>query len=242
MVQRSQPVADRPEERRSNPAARRPARPWAGSPRSRPSAPRARRCARRSPSSRSRSRELLAERFPFVAAPARSGAPAAPIGAAAGPSMPGLGELERTRDRLAARLEELRARAARRSEHERGARSCSSGCASNRAGTSYYRVPVRDLGGTGCGVYEVRPRHGPDRDARGLVAAHAVIRLSVRAGAAQARGPGSGPRGDRRRAAPERGPGAQTVSRVSLRNGTPPGAENARPRCGAASIAASVRR
>jgi hypothetical protein len=104
--------------------------------------------------------ELLAERFPFVAAPAGSGAPAAPIGAAAGPSIRGLGELERTRDGLAARLADLRARAALRSGHERRARELLEAMRLEPGRYRYYRVPVRDLGGTGCGVYEVRPRMG----------------------------------------------------------------------------------
>ncbi len=104
--------------------------------------------------------ELLAERFPFVAAPAGSGAPAQEIGAAAGPSIRALGELERTRDGLAARLAELRARAEVRSEHERRARELLERMRLEPGRYRYYRVPVRDLGGTGCGVYEVRPRMG----------------------------------------------------------------------------------
>ncbi len=102
---------------------------------------------------------LLADRFPFVAAPGGlASATAAP--AAAGPRLPGLGELERTRDGLAARLQELRARAARRTEHERNARELLERMRLEPGRYKYYRVPVRDLGQTGCGVYEVRPRHG----------------------------------------------------------------------------------
>lgn len=103
---------------------------------------------------------VLADRFPFIAAPPGSGAPGAPIGAAAGPRISGLGELERTRDQLAARLGELRARAARRGEHERDARELLERMRLEPGRYRYYRVPVRDLGGTGCGVYEVRPRMG----------------------------------------------------------------------------------
>lgn len=98
--------------------------------------------------------EIVAERFPFIAAPT-----AAP-GAAGGPCLPGLGELERSRDRLAGRLQELRARAARRSEHERGARELLEKMKLEPGRYKYYRVPVRDLGQGGCGVWEVRPRLG----------------------------------------------------------------------------------
>jgi hypothetical protein len=102
---------------------------------------------------------VLADRFPFVVAPAA--VPAGDPGAAtAGPRLQGLGELERSRDGLAARLQELRARAARRGEHERRAGELLERMRLEPGRYKYYRVPVRDLGGTGCGVYEVRPRHG----------------------------------------------------------------------------------
>jgi hypothetical protein len=97
---------------------------------------------------------LLADRFPFVSAPHSRTAPTA------GPCLPGLGELERSRDRLAARLQELRRRAGRRAEHERGAAELLEKMRLEPGRYKYYRVPVRDLGQTGCGVYEVRPRLG----------------------------------------------------------------------------------
>jgi len=101
---------------------------------------------------------LLADRFPFLAAPPAIAA--APLGAASGPRLPGLGELEAVRDALAARLQELRTRAAQRGEHERRAQELLERMRLEPGRYRYYRVPVRDLGGTGCGVYEVRPRHG----------------------------------------------------------------------------------
>ena len=101
---------------------------------------------------------LLADRFPFVAAPGALAPPAAR--AATGPRLPGLGELEATRDGLAARLQELRTRAARRTEHERRARELLERMRLEPGRYKYYRVPVRDLGQSGCGVYEVRPRLG----------------------------------------------------------------------------------
>lgn len=97
---------------------------------------------------------VLAERFPYVREPAPVGGPSA------GPCLPGLGELERTRDALAARLGELRSRAARRSEHERRAAELLERMRLEPGRYRYYRVPVRDLGQGGCGVWEVRPRLG----------------------------------------------------------------------------------
>ncbi len=159
MVQRRQPVSDRPEGAQETPLA--------SGPRLDVRAPgvdaeRAARATLRAQIAKLENElsAVLAERFPFVAAPAGSAAPAAPIGAGTGPSIPGLGELERTRDRLASRLAELRARAARRSEHERGARELLERMRLEPGRYRYYRVPVRDLGGTGCGIYEVRPRMG----------------------------------------------------------------------------------
>ncbi len=100
---------------------------------------------------------ILAERFPFLAAPpAFPEQPVPPVG----PHLPGLGELERSRDRLASRLSELRARVERRSEHERRAAELLERMRLEPGRYRYYRVPVRDLGQGGCGVWEVRPRLG----------------------------------------------------------------------------------
>ena len=97
---------------------------------------------------------ILAERFPFIAAPAhehsRSG----------GPSLLGLAELERSRDMLAGRLQALRGRVQRRSEHERRAQELLEKMKLEPGRYKYYRVPVRDLGQGSCGVWEVRPRLG----------------------------------------------------------------------------------
>jgi hypothetical protein len=97
---------------------------------------------------------ILADRFPFLAAPR------ATTGAAGGPCLLGLGELERSRDRLAGRVGELRMLVARRAEHERGARELLERMRLEPGRYRYYRVPVRDLGQNGCGVWEVRPRLG----------------------------------------------------------------------------------
>jgi hypothetical protein len=97
---------------------------------------------------------ILAERFPFIYAPALGGAEGT------GPCLPGLAELERTRDRLAGRLQELSALAQRRAEHERKAHELLEAMRLEPGRYKYYRVPVRDLGEGSCGVWEVRPRLG----------------------------------------------------------------------------------
>ncbi|HEY1833150.1 MAG TPA: hypothetical protein VGG08_01840, partial [Solirubrobacteraceae bacterium] len=100
--------------------------------------------------------EILAERFPFVAAPS-SGQPRTHPN---GPSLPGLAELESSRDRLAAQVQELRALTRRRNEHEREARELLQRMRLEPGRYKYVRLPVSDLGEGGCGVWEVRPRLG----------------------------------------------------------------------------------
>jgi hypothetical protein len=98
--------------------------------------------------------EILAECFPFVAAPS------CVESHSSGPSLPGLAELERSRDMLAGRLQDLHHRVQRRSEHERGAHELLEKMKLEPGRYKYYRVPVRDLGQGSCGVWEVRPRLG----------------------------------------------------------------------------------
>lgn len=97
---------------------------------------------------------VLAERFPFIAAPVHESEPST------GPSLPGLAELERSRDMLAGRLQDLHRRVERRSEHERAAHELLEKMKLEPGRYKYYRVPVRDLGLGSCGVWEVRPRLG----------------------------------------------------------------------------------
>ena len=97
---------------------------------------------------------ILAERFPFIAAPTYESTPSS------GPSLPGLAELERSRDMLAGRLQDLHHRVQRRSEHERAAHELLEKMRLEPGRYKYYRVPVRDLGLGSCGVWEVRPRLG----------------------------------------------------------------------------------
>ncbi len=166
LTQRSQPVADRPEgvldtspvedglERAAAGSSAPPSRLLSGGERAARATLRAQIAKLENELS-----ALLAERFPFVTAPVAVPSAAPPVGGAA-PCLQGLGELERSRDRLAARLGELRTRAARRTQHERRARELLERMRLEPGRYKYYRVPVRDLGQTGCGVYEVRPRLG----------------------------------------------------------------------------------
>ena len=53
----------------------------------------------------------------------------------------------------------------------------------------FVRISNRDIGEPGCGVWQVRPRLGPDRDADGLVAGQALLGLSVSHRPRRRRGP-----------------------------------------------------
>ncbi|HEY4896720.1 MAG TPA: hypothetical protein VII01_11580 [Solirubrobacteraceae bacterium] len=99
---------------------------------------------------------IVAERFPFIPVPASELAP--PSGP--GGSLLDLAELERTRDRLAGRVQELEGMALARAEHERRAREKLERMKLEPGRYRFVRLPVQDLGQGGCGVWEVRPRLG----------------------------------------------------------------------------------
>jgi hypothetical protein len=80
--------------------------------------------------------------------------------AVAGPRLLTLAELERVRDRLAGHTQDLRRLAAARVEHERRARERLEAMQLEPGRYKFARLPVRDLGEGGCGVWEVRPRLG----------------------------------------------------------------------------------
>jgi hypothetical protein len=105
---------------------------------------------------------IVAERFPYIAAvpgvdelAAGGEEPSCP-----GPSLLGLAELERARDRLAARLQELRRVACQRDEFERSAHEQLRQMKLEPGRYKFARLPVSDLGEGGCGVWQVRPRLG----------------------------------------------------------------------------------
>jgi hypothetical protein len=99
---------------------------------------------------------IVTERFPHIPAPRGE---ELPPGTRA-PRIPDLAELERERDRLAGRLQELRRVAAARTEYERLAREKLERMRLEPGRYKFARVPVRDLGQGGCGVWQVRPRLG----------------------------------------------------------------------------------
>jgi hypothetical protein len=77
-----------------------------------------------------------------------------------GPCLLTLAELERTRDRLAGRMQELRRMAVERGEHERRSWELLERMKLEPGRYKFARLPVSDLGQGGCGVWEVRPRLG----------------------------------------------------------------------------------
>ncbi|HEV3094254.1 MAG TPA: hypothetical protein VGY30_07040 [Solirubrobacteraceae bacterium] len=97
---------------------------------------------------------LIARAFPHVA-PA-----AAPIGPCA-PRLLGLEELERTRDRLVARIADTHAQLAERSALERRSRELLRRARDDPRRYKFLRIDVADLGEGTCGTWEVRPRLGP---------------------------------------------------------------------------------
>ena len=88
------------------------------------------------------------------------GDPAGRDAALAGPRLLTLAELERVRDRLVGHTQDLRRLAAERVEHERRARELLQAMKLEPGRHRFVRLPVRDLGEGGCGVWEVRPRLG----------------------------------------------------------------------------------
>jgi hypothetical protein len=76
------------------------------------------------------------------------------------PSLLGLDQLERTRDGLAARLQERRGLVAERDEFERTAHELLQRMKLEPGRYRHVRLPVSDLGQGGCGVWHVRPRLG----------------------------------------------------------------------------------
>jgi hypothetical protein len=97
---------------------------------------------------------IVADRFPHLPPPALART------SSHGPRLLDLAELERTRDRLAGELQELHALAAARTAHEQAAREQLERMKLEPGRYKFTRLPVKDLGQGGCGVWEVRPRLG----------------------------------------------------------------------------------
>jgi hypothetical protein len=97
---------------------------------------------------------IVAEAFPHISSPSAAGE------AFSGPCLLTLEEIERLRDGLAGRVQELRRLVAERGEHERRARELLERMKLEPGRHKFVRLPVSDLGQGGCGVWEVRPRLG----------------------------------------------------------------------------------
>ncbi|MEA2382959.1 MAG: hypothetical protein QOH72_2930 [Solirubrobacteraceae bacterium] len=96
--------------------------------------------------------------------PYADGTAAAPVGPAGatsrGPRVLDLGELERARDELVARLSATRAELHRRSAHAERARARLEGMRLEPGRHRFERVTRYELGEGRCGAFEVRPRLG----------------------------------------------------------------------------------
>jgi hypothetical protein len=100
---------------------------------------------------------LVTAGFPHIPADAARDAAGESFG---GPRLLGLAQLERQRDTLAGRLQDVRALARARTAHERRAHELLERMKLEPGRYRFVRLPVRDLGQGGCGVWEVRPRLG----------------------------------------------------------------------------------
>lgn len=99
--------------------------------------------------------ELIAAGFPHVSPIVAVAAPAS-----AGPRLLSLEALEMLRDELAGALQDVRERVRARHSHEQEARELLERMRLEPGRYKFVRLPVRDLGQGGCGVWEVRPRLG----------------------------------------------------------------------------------
>jgi hypothetical protein len=97
--------------------------------------------------------DALVRGFPY----GRVGTSVAGVG---GPRLLSLGELERIRDGLAARLAATRAELEDRAERQAATRALLQRMLREPARHKFVRIANRDLGVPGCGVWHVRPRLG----------------------------------------------------------------------------------
>jgi hypothetical protein len=103
---------------------------------------------------------IVADAFPHISPSTASVGARAGGDARLGPCLLTLAELERLRDGLAGRVQELRRLAVERVEHERRSWELLERMKLEPGRYKFVRLPVNDLGQGGCGVWEVRPRLG----------------------------------------------------------------------------------
>lgn len=103
--------------------------------------------------------EVVVDGFPHIA-PVHPDVGAGRDRSAGGGCLLDLGGLERARDELAGRLQLARRASAERAELETRARELLKRMKREPNSYKFVRLPVRDLGEHGCGVWEVRPRMG----------------------------------------------------------------------------------
>jgi hypothetical protein len=163
---------------------------------------------------------IVADGFPHIGA-------AACGPAVGGPSLLSLGQLERLRDQLAGRVQDLRRRTQERAEHELRAQDLLERMKLEPGRYKFVRLPVTDLGQRGCGVWEVRPRFG----LIGMLAGWWQVKLSSGCPLARGSRPRRGP-AQQQRASP-RASGA--VDRSSSRRSWSPTWAPARGTCGSES-------
>jgi hypothetical protein len=100
------------------------------------------------------SSRVVAERFPYIAAPAGANM------RGHCPHLLSFAELERLRDCLVGQVHELHHQAAEHVEHVRCSRELLEQMQLEPGRHKFMRLPVTNLGQGGCGAWEVRPRLG----------------------------------------------------------------------------------
>jgi hypothetical protein len=87
--------------------------------------------------------------------------PGPPLRSLSGPRMLSLGELERVRDELAARLSSIDAAVAAQAEQQAASRELLGDMLADPPAHKWMRISNAQLGEPGCKHYHVRPRMGP---------------------------------------------------------------------------------
>jgi hypothetical protein len=101
--------------------------------------------------------QVVASGFPHIPADAARDVATEAFG---GPRLLSLAQLERQRDTLAGRVQDIHSLARTRAEHERRSHELLERMKLEPGRYKFVRLPVSDLGQGGCGVWEVRPRLG----------------------------------------------------------------------------------